>query len=361
MEPPSGGNKQQQNGRHPTTSSNRNGQGLYGRHEYDQEGNRMPELDACGGHYGPVPDSNEIVYHYHTQELPPFTLGCVGPNLDGSLVSVEECRGLYETCSEDDSVEIITIKDQDGTERQIPYQLDCPCWDASKKGIDGAGLNVGNLTPDRAAHIRAFVSGQFVTTRTGTIGELYEPAGVSIVPLPAVKRARSEYSSEPEPEPVDEPVDYSAAVCKDKSSYLPEHKEDPNDLSCDELAAQFQMLSTADCSTEALDQYGTTMKSKTDMLQWRYKCCGAGQSACASDPVAPAPDSKDSGSDLGSDAGDTDTDLNGRAPGEFCGKGTEWDAVNNWCVATFEGAINACKRSRPGWEWTCDPPERCQK
>ena len=63
------------------------------------------------------------------------------------------------------------------------------------------------------------------------------------------------------------------------SSDLPEHKEDPNDLSCDERAAQFQMLSTADCSTAVLDSHGTTMKSRTDMLQWRYKCCGSGLAA----------------------------------------------------------------------------------
>ena len=69
------------------------------------------------------------------------------------------------------------------------------------------------------------------------------------------------------------------------SSDLPEHKEDPNDLSCDERAAQFQMLSTADCSTAVLDSHGTTMKSRTDMLQWRYKCCGTGQGACESDPI----------------------------------------------------------------------------
>ena len=80
-------------------------------------------------------------------------------------------------------------------------------------------------------------------------------------------------------------VSLSLSLSLSLSSDLPNHKEDPNDLSCDERAAQFQMLSTADCNTSALDHHGTTMKSKTDMLQWRYKCCGTGQSACAPDPV----------------------------------------------------------------------------
>ena len=71
-----------------------NGQLLYGLYE-DYSKNTLPLLDACGGSYGVTPDSaGKIVYHYHTQVHPPFSLGCIGPNTDGSLVSVAQCRAV---------------------------------------------------------------------------------------------------------------------------------------------------------------------------------------------------------------------------------------------------------------------------
>ena len=43
-----------------------------------------------------TPDSNgAIVYHNHVQDKPPFFFGCYGPNDDGSLVTVEQCRAVY--------------------------------------------------------------------------------------------------------------------------------------------------------------------------------------------------------------------------------------------------------------------------
>lgn len=47
-----------------------------------------PKLDACNGHWGPVPAStlygvdipaSDCVYHYHTSVDAPFTVGCFGP------------------------------------------------------------------------------------------------------------------------------------------------------------------------------------------------------------------------------------------------------------------------------------------
>ena len=384
--PPAGQGQQQ------GVSKDKNGQGLYGMHEYNAMGNRMPELDACGGHYGPVPDGNESVYHYHTQVSPPFTLGCVGPNKDGSLVSVEQCRALYSGCSATESVEIVTVKDQDGTVRKIPYQLDCPCWDASQRGVDGAGLNVGNLSPDRAAHIRAFVDGQFVTTQSGTISDLYEAAGVSIVPLPAVVRARAGTGSEGNPgdetaccclshhglknkeacelekgqgewqcgagipeamraacsaptpisgctqagasnyDPAAELNDGSCIYesgCTDPSAFNYNHAAQKDDGSC-----IFNSVSTdGDCC--CLSHHGLKNKEACELEkgqgEWQ---CGAG-----------IPEAMRAACFAIAGSGEV-----------FCGEGTEWDEEKKWCVATRDGAMAACKRSRRGWEWTCEPP-----
>ena len=61
---------------------------LYGMFE---DTNKLPLLDACGGHYGYTPDSlTTSVYHHHVQERAPFAFGCFGPNDDGSLVTVQQ-------------------------------------------------------------------------------------------------------------------------------------------------------------------------------------------------------------------------------------------------------------------------------
>ena len=41
----------------------------------------------------------------------------------------------------DDTADIVlyTVKEADGNSKSIPYQPDCPCWDASGKGLNGAG------------------------------------------------------------------------------------------------------------------------------------------------------------------------------------------------------------------------------
>ena len=78
------------------------------------------------------------VYHYHVQDGPPFTIGCFGPNDDGSLVTVPQCREFYTGCGDGDAE---TLKTTDG---EIEYDYWCPCYDAngSNSGKDIAELAV---------------------------------------------------------------------------------------------------------------------------------------------------------------------------------------------------------------------------
>jgi hypothetical protein len=112
------------------------GKFLYGMFE-DADNKVLPQLDACGGHWGPTPDNDGDTYHYHVQTSAPFTVGCFGPNPDNSLVTVEQCRALYSTC---DGV-LSTYTTDDGATQYDNY---CPCYDAngSNTGIDIAPLAV---------------------------------------------------------------------------------------------------------------------------------------------------------------------------------------------------------------------------
>lgn len=78
------------------------GRGLYG--EFEKNNLHPDDLDACGGHFGPVPSTvlsdTEIhngttknVYHYHVQNEPPFFIGCYGP-----VNSLSEAKNLYPSC-----------------------------------------------------------------------------------------------------------------------------------------------------------------------------------------------------------------------------------------------------------------------
>jgi len=105
-----------------------NGQFIYGKWE---ETRRLPLLDACGGHLGRTPESPSVdLYHYHVQDSPPFTVGCLGPNDDGSLVTVQQCRDFYSGC-DGDFVNITTP-----ARGRYEYDRWCPCFDA-------LGLNTG--------------------------------------------------------------------------------------------------------------------------------------------------------------------------------------------------------------------------
>ena len=98
------------------------GYGIYGANDFDM---KEPVLDACGGHFGTVPDdstygvSSSCVYHYHTSSTKaPYTLGCFGP-----VSSLSECKALYSDYC-DTGYETITTAT--GT---VEYDLWCPCYD----------------------------------------------------------------------------------------------------------------------------------------------------------------------------------------------------------------------------------------
>lgn len=96
------------------------GHNIYGKFE-DASTGELPLLDACGGHWGFTPESLDVeVYHYHVQDRAPFVIGCYGPNEDGSLVTVEQCRSQYSGCN-GQATQLSTGAD---------YELWCPCYDA---------------------------------------------------------------------------------------------------------------------------------------------------------------------------------------------------------------------------------------
>ena len=140
--PPAGGGK---GGKRPPPRRLTSGQGVYGKWE-DYSKSLLPNLDACNGHWGRTPDSpDKDVYHYHVSDHAPFTIGCYGPNDDNSHVTVQQCRDVYDECSETDALELFTVKENNGAIKTFPYQPWCPCWDKSKAGPDGMGLNVGKV------------------------------------------------------------------------------------------------------------------------------------------------------------------------------------------------------------------------
>jgi len=134
-------------GHAPLLGFGNDGFGIYGLYE---AGSIAPtNLDACNGHFGVVPiddeievdrseadDTQQLVYHYHTTELPPFTIGCYGP-LPESYMPVNEektdsqaCKSLYEGCRDGQDVPLGTIVN-DGLSvfpDNTPYKLWCPCF-----------------------------------------------------------------------------------------------------------------------------------------------------------------------------------------------------------------------------------------
>ena len=100
----------------------------------------LPELDACGGHFGYTPESpSTLVYHYHVQASPPFTFGCFGPatNSDGhqTLVTLDACRALYTGCG--DTSSRLSLTTSAGTVQYDPW---CPCYDADASNVGTAVL-----------------------------------------------------------------------------------------------------------------------------------------------------------------------------------------------------------------------------
>ena len=110
---------------------------IYGKWE-DYQNQRLPLLDACGGHLGATPESSSAVYHYHVQDQAPFTVGCHGPSASGGLVSVAECRALYSDC-DNDGGSGTSIETATGT---VTYDRFCPCFDAAGSNM---GTNIQEL------------------------------------------------------------------------------------------------------------------------------------------------------------------------------------------------------------------------
>jgi len=109
-------------GHSPRVGNTTTGTPIYGKYEATDI---LPELDACGAHFGPVPDSGGETYHYHVSDSPPFVVGCFGPNDDGTLVTLSECRSYYPDECDGDLTRLAAL---DGSVRN--YDLWCPCFDA---------------------------------------------------------------------------------------------------------------------------------------------------------------------------------------------------------------------------------------
>ena len=114
---------------------------LYGRHE--TTGTPPADLDACGGHTGPVgaydewgiPDGARV-YHYHAQTKPPFLLGCYGP-----VDSRVQCERLYQSgtrkCGDASTVAM-------SGSMSVEYDLWCPCYDSTGKHSDSSDSGGGS-------------------------------------------------------------------------------------------------------------------------------------------------------------------------------------------------------------------------
>lgn len=117
------------------------GRGLYGKFEGD--GEKPNDLDACSGHYGPVPaftgpggeefESAENVYHYHTNDQMPNLLVCYGP-----AETIQDCKDLYPDTCDDGTINICTDMGE------IDYDVYCPCF----RDATGATYNQDYVSTD---------------------------------------------------------------------------------------------------------------------------------------------------------------------------------------------------------------------
>ena len=53
----------------------------FGVYAYQDIDGAAPVVDECGGHFGPVDESGEVEYHYHSRQIVPYHLACQGPSL----------------------------------------------------------------------------------------------------------------------------------------------------------------------------------------------------------------------------------------------------------------------------------------
>ena len=82
-------------------------------------------------------------------------------------------------------------------------------------------------------------------------------------------------------------VDISAAVCKDPSSYLPDHVAGGS-TTCDGLSQSYGFTTTAQCSADSYSEgASSSWAALTNMMAMQYGCCGAEKkSACWTDVSA---------------------------------------------------------------------------
>jgi len=131
-----------------------------------------PQLDACGGHFGVNPDSpTTSVYHYHVQDAAPFTLGCFGPNADGSLVSVSQCRALYTGTGLNGGGCDGSLKSYETNGGTKTYDNFCPCFDANGSN---SGVNIVEL-PAVLAGTSTSANGTTNSTTGVSSGTSYAP------------------------------------------------------------------------------------------------------------------------------------------------------------------------------------------
>merc|ERR1711874_218762 len=145
---------------------------LYGKWE-DHANNMLPHLDACGAHFGPTPDSNgQNVYHYHVQDKPPFTVGCIGPAANSQLMSVAGCRALYNSgsskCDDTGNYATIAVK-RNGVSMSITYDRWCPCFDASGSNLATNIQELPALSTQDIAYRAATGTSTTTTTYTGVV------------------------------------------------------------------------------------------------------------------------------------------------------------------------------------------------
>ena len=119
-------------------TTNTKSQGIYGKWEDSQT---YPMSEWCGGHFGPVPDADGQPYHYHVQDIPPFTLACEGPTDDDQVVTRDDCRNTFEDACDG----VINVF---GTPTgPIAYDLWCPCFDANGSNTGFAPRISDNVAP----------------------------------------------------------------------------------------------------------------------------------------------------------------------------------------------------------------------
>jgi hypothetical protein len=194
---------------------------MYGKWE-DYDKKMLPLLDACGGHFGPTPDSNgELVYHYHVQDKAPYTVGCHGPSADGGLVGIAECRALYPDICGDDDVTEFTIK---GT--TFMYDRYCPCFDGAGFNIPSAIEELPALSTDAisypACDFDCGDSFSCFTTVESLLGESEIGGGCATEP-PVTDASTATMATEPSATdaPATEAVEASPDVTVDEDSGTP--------------------------------------------------------------------------------------------------------------------------------------------